>query len=450
MKPIINLLLLTLLLGFGTVRAADQGAPAAAGTPPAQPMQLLDRIVAVVNDGVITQSQLQRQVELVQKELGPNAPPQAALERRVLQQLISQSIQLQLAKRNGLVVDDVQLNQAMQNIAEKNNMTLNQFHDKLVAEGVDYNYFRDQIRNQVIISQLHRQQIASQVHVTDQEINDLIANENASIEPNAEYHLAQILITIPDGASPEQIKQAHDKAEMVRDKLLKGDDFAKLAAEYSQGQNALKGGDLGWRRAAQLPQIFVRSVALMKPGDISKLIRSPSGFHIVKLIDKRGVKQVMVTETHARHILIKADALTSSEQARAKLESLRNRIVDGGASFAALARANSDDKGSAAKGGDLGWVTPGELVPQFEKVMNSLAPGQISEPFRTQYGWHIVQVLGRRKVNNTNALIRDRARQYLFQRKVEEATQLWLQRQRDDAYVDILVPSLKPQDGQPG
>lgn len=405
---------------------------------------LLDQIVALVNDDVLTRRELQGRVEQVARQLKGRVPPGEVLRRQVLERMIVEKVQLQLAANSGIRIDDITLNRTIQDIANRNGMDLDGLRSALMQDGIDWEDFRAQIRTELTISRLRQRQVDSRLTVTDQEIDDFIANQGGAIEQDVEYRLAQILISVPEAASPEQIKSARDKAEGLRQRILGGEDFADIAARESEGQNALEGGDLGWRAAGEIPTLFARSVALMQPGEVSELIRSPSGFHIVKLTDRRGGARRLVTQTHARHILVQPNAMLSEEDARRRLLTLRQRIVNG-EDFAALARANSDDKGSAVSGGDLGWADPGNFVPEFEEVMNSLPPGGLSEPFRSQFGWHIVQVIERRTQDNTREQLRAQAREYIRNRKQEEELDIWLRRLRDEAYVEYRIEGLAPE-----
>ncbi|HKK05999.1 MAG: peptidylprolyl isomerase [Gammaproteobacteria bacterium] len=397
----------------------------------------LDRIIAVVNDDVITQNELKKQVRLIKDRLSrqqTQLPPENVLRRQVLEHMVVNHLQLQVAKRLGIRVDDDQLNQVLNNIARQNQLTLTQFRALLQKEGYDFADFREDIRHQMIISRLHKRQIDDKVTVTDQEVDDFLANKAANKGMEEEYHLAHILISLPEAATPAQIQAAQAKAQKVLDELRNGADFSQTAIAVSSGQQALKGGDLGWRKAGQLPTPFADVVTKMQVGDISGLIRSPSGFHIIKLLDKRSGSKHIVKQTLARHILIRTNELVSNDEARQRLERLRQRILNG-ADFGQLARANSDDKVSAANGGSLGWLNPGDVVPRFEEVMNGLKPGEISQPFRTRFGWHIVQVMARRNYDNTKDFQRSQARELLHKRKAEEALQNWLRQLRDEAYV---------------
>jgi len=421
------LLLLICVIGGVSQPRAETQAP----TP-------LDRVVAVVNDQVIVKSELDSKVRLVRAQLQAQhtqIPPENVLRKQVLDRMVVQRLELQLAANNGIKVDDETLNASMRRLARQNNMTLTQFRQTLQSEGYDYDQFREDIRHQIVIRRLQQKTVADRVHVTSQEVDNELARMNAQGQKNREYHLAHILVAVPEAASPAQIKKAHGKAEAILHKLRNGADFAETAVAQSDGQQALKGGDLGWRSAGQLPTFFANSVRKMKPGDVSDPIRTPSGFHIIKLVAERGGKRHVITQTLVRHILLKPSAVLTDQQARHELEQLRTRI-ENGADFATLAKAHSEDKVSAANGGSLGWVNPGQLVPRFEQEMKQLKIGQISQPFKTRFGWHIVQVLDRRQHDSTKDYRRTLAREQVHKRKTEEQLNLWLRRLRDEAYVE--------------
>ncbi len=399
----------------------------------------LNRIVAVVNDDVILATELEDRLRLVKQQLAARQaeiPDDDTLRRQVLDRLILERLQLQLADQNNIRVDDETLNASLGNIARENGMTLTEFRKVLERDGQDWARFREDLRNQIRINRLRQQMVGNRINVTEQEIDNLLANEAAWGDRGREYHLAHILISTPEGASPEQIAETRRKAEEVLAELRAGADFARTAIAYSDDRNALEGGDLGWRKAAQLPDLFADAVRKLEPGEVSDLIRSPSGFHIIKLIETRGDERKVVTQTHARHILLRPDALQSREQVLTRLKQLRERII-GGEDFATLARANSQDKLSAARGGDLGWVNPGDLVPRFEEAMNRLQPGEISQPVETRFGWHLIQVLDRRSHDRTEDFRRAQARDFIQRRKMDEELELWLRQLRDEAYVEI-------------
>ncbi|MFW5454453.1 peptidylprolyl isomerase [Thioalkalivibrio sulfidiphilus] len=399
----------------------------------------VDHIVALVEDDVIMHSELQNRLDTVRQQIlsrGGRLPPDDVLIPQVLERLIIERLQLQQATRAGIRIDDITLNQTMERIARENSMSLPEFRDRLVADGIDFQVFREQIRDEMTIGQLRRRQVENRIQVSEQEIDDLIASESGAIDRDVEYRLSHILVPLPEGANAADIQAARERAEAIRKRAVAGENFSELALSESAGQQALEGGDLGWRAAAQVPTLFARNVVLMREGEVSELIRSPSGFHLIKLQERRGGERAQITQTHARHILIQPTAILSQEDARERIAGLRNRILMGN-DFADLARAHSDDRGSAMRGGDLGWTDPGDLVPQFEEVMNALAPNTLSEPFLSPFGWHIVEVLDRRTYDSSRQLMRAQAREIIRERKREEETELWLRRLRDEAYVEL-------------
>ncbi len=398
----------------------------------------IDRIVAIVNDAVITRGELDEQIHTIKQQLRQQKtqlPPDAVLQKQVLERLISNQLQLQLAASTGIRVDDDVLNKAIGRIAEQNKLTITEFRGVLEKEGVSFANFREDIRNEITMTRLRQRQVDSRINVTDQEVARFLAAQANKGKSDDEYRVSHILIAVPEAASPEQIQAAKQKAQRVLDDLHGGADFKETAIAVSNGQQALEGGDLGWRGVGQLPSLFAPLVGRMKPGDLSDIIRSPSGFHIIKLFDYRSGQIHKVTQTLARHILIRTNELVSDDDASIKLEQLSQRIKNG-ADFTELAKANSEDKGSAVNGGSLGWVSPGEMVPAFEQAMNELQPGQISKPFKSEFGWHIVQVQERREQDNTEQFNRSQAFDAIRQRKVEEEYQIWLRRLRDEAYVE--------------
>jgi peptidyl-prolyl cis-trans isomerase SurA len=398
----------------------------------------LDRIVAVVNEEIVLESELEQMVHTVEDQLGARGaslPSSDMLEQQVLERLVIQHLQLQLADRTGIRIGDETLNQALHRIAENNKLTLSQFRDVLEQDGYDFPAFRESIRKELIISQLHKRDIDDHVTVSEAEVDNFLATQKKQGNQDVQYHLAHILVTVPEAASPEQVQIAKARAEQILHQLQQGADFQKVAIAYSDGQQALEGGDLGWRKMGQLPTLFVDVVPKLQVGETSPLIRSPSGFHIVRLQDRRGEEERVVTQTHARHILIQADELTSEQDIHLRLSQLRQRVLQGD-DFSELARAHSDDKGSALKGGDLGWISPGQMIPRFEEVMSSLESGEISKPFKTQFGWHMIQVLDRRQQNMTEEFNRNKARMEIRQRKIEEELESWLRQLRDEAYVE--------------
>lgn len=400
-------------------------------------IQALDSIVAIVNDGVITQSQMNEKISEVKLQIRQNGSPipdDKLLSRQVLEQMILERIQIQMAEQQGIRVDDLSLNKALQNIASRNKITLDNLRRQLEREGMSFENYREQIRHSLMIQQLQQRTVMSKVNVSDEEIELLLEQQQESAGSQDRYHLAHILITTPEAASPEDISKAYDKTETAIAHLKDGDSFHDVALRFSAGSQAINGGDLGWRDAAQLPSLFLEALKTMDKGDISPPLRSTSGFHIIKLLDKKS-QQHIVEQTHARHILMRADAITTEEKVRKTMNSIKQQL-NKGANFAKLAAKYSQDPGSKNNGGDLGWASHGQFVPQFEKVMNSLVIKQISEPFRSQFGWHILQVLERRKQDETRQLMRNRAMQSIQQRKADEELQLWLRRIRDESYVE--------------
>ena len=398
----------------------------------------VDRIVAVVNEDVITQNDLNERVALVVRQLqrqGAQLPPADALARQILERMINDRIQLQLAKENGIKVDDVTLDRTIERIAAENKMSPADFRAALERDGVKYSRFREDIRNEILIARLRENEVDNTIVVTDAEVETELARASKQATGDSEYELSHILVAVPPQASADQIEARRRRAIQALEALRRGANFAQIAAQFSDAPDALQGGNLGWRAAGRLPTLFLEVLERMKPGDVSDILKSPNGFHIVKLVEKRGAAPAAgVEQTHARHILIRAREGLSESEARDRLARIRERIV-AGADFGEMARQNSEDS-SAAKGGDLGWVAPGDTVPEFERVMNGLKPGEVSQPFQTPFGWHLVQVIERR----SEALSEDRkkaaAKAAIRARKADEAYQDWLRQQRDRAFVE--------------
>ena len=400
----------------------------------------LDRIVAVVNDDIIASSELEAHLNRAREQLrqsGTAPPPPDALRRRVLERLILIRLQLQLARDSGIRIDDQRLNRTLLRLAEQNELTLREFRDALERDGYDFAKFREEIRDEIMISEVRKRRVENQINISQRDIDDNLAMmESRGTEAERHrYRIGHILIAVPDGASSEEIGEARARAEDVLGEIRAGADFANMAVTHSDGQHALEGGDLGWRQASALPTIFADAVLQLEVGGVSEPIHSASGFHLVKLVDKRGSERQMVRQTRARHILIALDELTDDTEARRQLSELRERIQNG-QGFGELARTHSDDSGSASRGGELGWIDPGNTVPVFERMMDSLRSGGISEPFKSQYGWHVVQVLERRERDGTETSQRAEARRRLLARKIEENTEAWVRRVRDEAYVE--------------
>jgi peptidyl-prolyl cis-trans isomerase SurA len=408
--------------------------PAPAWTAPVE----IDRIVAIVDNDVISHTELMEQIRTVRAQLRQqriSPPSERILQRQVLERMVLEQIQLQLASEVGILVDDDNLNQAISGIAAQNNLSLSEFRSVLQEEGFDFAQFRENIRKEMILHRLRQQHVDNRISVTDQEVDNFLATQRRQGQGSDEYHLGHILIAAPDAASPEQIQETRERSQAIYTQLKEGADFSQTAIASSDGQHALSGGDLGWRKAGELPTLFAEIVPQMRVGEISEPIRSGSGFHIVKLLGHRAGETRVLTQTRARHILVETGELLGDDAARELLRDLKGRIA-AGASFAELAHAHSDDVASASTGGDLGWVNPGEMVPAFEQAMDGLAIGEISEPVQTPFGWHLVEVIARRERDVTEEFSREMARESIFRRKAEEEFTDWLRRLREDAYVE--------------
>ncbi len=399
---------------------------------------LLDRVAAVVNDGVVLKSEVDGQVQMVTERLQQQRtelPPANVLRQQILERLVVQEIQLQRADRGGVKVSDEMLNNSLRDVAERNKMTLDQLPRALESQGINYAAYRDSLRKEMTISLLRRRDVLEKIIVTPREIDQYLAKQSGSID-NQEFNISHILLALPQAATPGQLEEVSAHAQDVYERAQKGEDFAQLAVTYSNSQTALDGGSLGWRKGPQLPTFIADLVAHMQPGDIAEPVRTPSGFHIIKLNERRGAEeQVMVNQVHARHILMRTNELQDDATVKQKLETLRKRILDG-EDFAGVASVTSEDPGSAAQGGDLGWESPNSFAPEFAKVLEGLKENEISEPFQTQFGWHIVQLLGTRTHDNTDEVRRQRAFAALRESKADEETELWLRRLRDEAYVE--------------
>ncbi|MGH8176817.1 MAG: peptidylprolyl isomerase [Steroidobacter sp.] len=401
---------------------------------------LVDRIAAVVNDGVVLMSQLDAQTEEVVQRLSQQnteLPPRNVLRKQILERLVVDEIQVQRAERLEIQVSDEMLNGALDDVARRNNIGFPDLPQALAKQGIDYRDFRDEIRRQMTLQLLRQRDVIGRINVSPRELEQFMTRQQNAPDQNAEYNVSHILISAPVTASPEQIEALGTRAREVHDKAAAGEDFAQLAVAYSDSSTNIEGGSLGWRRGSQLPSIVAEQVAKMKAGDISEPIRTPSGFHLFRLNEVRGgVQQAVVSQVHARHILLRTSELEDDQTVQQKLAAIRERIVTGGEDFAAIAAVTSQDPGSAADGGDLGWAGPGTFVPEFEKQIKDLGENDITQPFKTQYGWHVVQLLGRRQHDATDDMRRQRAFAELRESKAEEETELWLRRLRDEAFVD--------------
>ena len=399
----------------------------------------LDRVVAIVDKDIIMASELDERITVVRQQLqqrSPNLPPEDVLKQQVLERLIVESLQLQLADRAGARIDDNSLNQTIASIASRNGLTLTQFRQALERDGVSYAKAREQIRREMLINQVRQRQVMERINVSDREVENFRNSEEGKQRLAVEYRLGHILISLPDGASPQQIAAANRKAEQIYQKLQKGADFAELAIAESQGQNALEGGDLGWRTADNLPQIFADEADKLSKGQVSRPIRSPSGFHLLKLTDSRGNEKLYQEQIKARHILIKPNEVRSDLEAQQMANSIYKRLK-AGADFSEQAKAYSDDPGSALNGGDLGWANPNDMVPAFRDKMLTQRANVISQPFRTSFGWHILEVQGKRQEDVSELVRAAQIRQIIGQRKFEEELQVWLREIRDQAFVEI-------------
>jgi len=398
---------------------------------------LIDTIAAVVEDSVITENELLQRMAVIRAQAGDQAqfPSDDIFTEQVLNRMISERLQMTWGERRGIEIDQPALDRAMQGLAERNRMTLEEFRQTLLKQRINYIAFREQVRTEMFIGQVRRRAVESKIQVSDQEINTLLEQQQKNPSIDLEYRIAHILIQLPIDPTPEQLQQAQTKTNEVEQLAQKGDSFTQLAISYSQSQDALEGGDLGWRNRDQLPAIFSDQLGNMAAGDLSKIVRSPNGLHLFKIIDTRGNETVLIAQMRSRHILLRTNAVRSDADALRDLTSLRTRIING-ADFSELARANSDDPGTAVNGGVLDWVAPDALAPAFRDTAAKLSIGQVSEPFKSRFGWHILEVLERRQHDNSKDAQREAARNTIRQRKVEEETDLWIRQLVDESYVD--------------
>lgn len=406
--------------------------------------ELLDRIVAIAENDVILESELQNEVyAVVQKIKASNMlmPPAFVLRKQIVEKLVMDSLQRQLAERAGINVTDEMLNLSVADIARRNNMTVDEFKTELAKQGMSYEKFYQDMRNEIIVNQLRGREIGARIKVTDREVMHYLETQEKIGDEVVQYNIGHILLSLPEEATPSEVQEARTRAERLIQQLREDQDFKQMAMAESDGAQALQGGDLGWRSMAEVPTLFSDVVGKLGQGDVAEPIHSPSGIHIIKLLGLKGLKKHMVTKTKARHILIKTNELINDEEAQKRLLALKSRVLEGD-HFETLARAHSDDKGSAIKGGDLGWVQPGALVAPFEAAMNELELDEISEPVQTQFGWHIIQVLDREVKDNSSEHRKNQVREIIRKRKIEEETELWLRRLHDEAYVKIFMDRL--------
>ncbi|MEN8668457.1 MAG: peptidylprolyl isomerase [Ketobacter sp.] len=402
----------------------------------AEPREL-DRVVAVVDDDIIMETELLERTASIRarmRDQQTQLPPTDVLLEQVLERMIVESIELQMAEKAGIRVSDNQLNETLANIARQNNMTTEAFRETVLSEGMSWPALRDQIRRELTVNQLRQRRVGGRIQITDQDVDNFLNSEVAKTNLAPDYRLGHILIAI-DNQTPPQV--AEETAMMVYQKLQDGADFAALAVRYSSGDAALSGGDLGWRKAAQLPTLFSDTVLDMGAGDVSAPIRSASGYHIIKVLELRGGTEQIVQQTKARHILVKPNEIRSETETRTLIEDIYRQLQQDPDQFETLAKTYSDDPGSALQGGSLGWVNPGTMVPEFEQQMQAAQIGEISQPFRSDFGWHILQVEERRSQDMSEEFRRSRARQMLQKRRFDEELDGWLREIRQNAYVEI-------------
>ena len=428
-------MLLCWLVCPAMIYAADQSEK----IDPQKQSTQIDRIVAVVNDDVITRHELNNHLDAVTKQLqkqGTALPAQSALERQVLERMIIEMLQTQFAKETGVHVDDTQLDKALQSIAQENKFaTLADFRDRLAKDGVDFKKFREEIRNEIVTTRLREREVDSKLVISDGEIDNYLATQAKLPGKGEEYQLAHILVVVPEQASADKIQASRERAGKALARLQEGADFGQVAAEFSDAKDAMQGGSLGLRSTDRIPTLFLDALQKMHPGEVSPVLRSPNGFHILKLVEKRS-KDVpfVITQTHVRHILIKTSELVPESEAKIRLLEIKQRL-ETGSDFAGQAKRYSED-GSASQGGDLGWISPGETVPEFEKAMDALKVGEMSGVVQSGFGWHLIQVLERRNADVSVEQKKQQARLAIRSFKSEEAYQDWLRQLRDRAYVE--------------
>jgi peptidyl-prolyl cis-trans isomerase SurA len=402
---------------------------------------MLDRVVAIVDDDLVLESELNNRtltvVERLQAQYG-QLPPQEVLQRQILEQLVVERVQLQLAKRYDIDPGDAEVDQAIQRILQSNRITLPELEADLAREGMSIDALRKQIKTDLTINQLQQGVVNSRIRVTDQEIDNFLASTDGKFATSPDYRLGHILIAVSGGADPDMVSASEKEAQDIYEQLQGGADFSQMAISHSNDQSALQGGDIGWRKLAQLPELFSRQLVDLPIGAVSKPFRSGAGFHIIKNMEQRGGGEQLVEQTKARHILVKTSEIMDDQQARTKLLDLKKRI-EGGEDFAKLARENSEDTGSMLSGGDLGWAMPGMFVPIFEETMANASIGQISEPFKSQFGWHILQVQERRNEDMSNQMKRNQAANLIRSRRFDEEFQMWLTQIREEAYVEVKI-----------
>jgi peptidyl-prolyl cis-trans isomerase SurA len=404
-------------------------------------IRLLDSVAAVVDNDVVMTSELNERVDTIYARIqqsGTEPPPREALVPQVLDRLILERIQIAMALRAGLKISDAELNQAVARIAQQQGLSAEQFVEEARKNGLPIHVIKEQMMMEMMLSQVQESQVNRRIVITEQEIDNLLTSKEGQVWNSPEVELGHILLPLSAAASPEEIGSVNAKASTILEQLDGGADFRQMAITYSGDQTALQGGDIGWRRTAQLPEVFIPIVNELEPGQVSQPIRSDAGIHILKLYDRRGADKKLITQHFARHILLKPNEIRGEDDTRAELEKIADKIRDG-ADFAEMAREHSEDIGSALSGGELGWSVPGRFVPQFEAVMNDISLKVVSDPFRSQFGWHILQVTERRNQDFSDEIKRGQAENILRQRKFDEELQVWLQEIRDNAYVEIKI-----------
>lgn len=401
----------------------------------------LDRVAAIVDNDVVMASQVTERMAAVRDQLqqgGVQMPPEDVLREQVIDRLVLESIQLQMGERAGIRIDDASLNQTMQQLAARNGVTIEEFRAALERDGISYEQAREQIRREMIINRVRQRRVAERIQVSEQEIRNFLNSEAGRMQTAPEYRLAMIVLPVPEGASQDEVQSIGETAAEIYQELREGADFSSLAVSRSTDDTALEGGELGWRKTSEIPGPFASAIAPLDPGEVTEPLRSPVGFHILQVQDKRGASEQLVEEYSVRHILVKPSEIRSPEET-AKLSQRLYERIQAGESFAKLARGFSEDPGSALNGGSLDWVMPETMVTEFREVMTSIEEGQVSRPFESQFGWHILQVEGKRSVDMTDDMRKQQAANLLQERKYDSELQTWLMEIRDEAYVEILI-----------
>ena len=404
-------------------------------------VKILDKIIAIVDDDVVLQSELNRRMSSIMKQIKQSntaAPPEDLLKKQVLDRLISERIQLSIGYNAGVRISDDELNQAIGRVAASNNLSIDQYIDRLTMEGTSLSIIREEVRHELIIMRVQQASIMRRIRVSDQELNNFLNSEEGQLVSSPDVNIGQILLAVSSNASKASIDRVSNQAMDLYQQIQDGKDFKELALSYSMDQSALQGGDLGWRNMAQLPKIFSQEIDLLTLGTVSEPIRSGAGFHLIKLYDRRGGDAKLIEQNLVRHILLEPNALRNKLETKKFLQQIKNQVL-AGEDFEQLAKAHSEDKSSALDGGNLGWSTPGMFVPEFEATMNNIAIGEISEPFESQFGWHILQVTDRRQQDFSEEILRNRAQNLIRQRKYDEELQVWLQEIKDEAFIEIKI-----------